>query len=386
MKMWPSYSKEEIDAVSSVLTSGKVNYWTGENCKKFESEYAEFCNTKYAVSLMNGSLALEVALRSIGIVSGNEVIVTSRTYIASVSAIVNVGGIPIFADIDEDSQNISAELIREKITKKTKAILCVHLAGWPCDMDRIMDLSGTFDLSVIEDCSQAHGAEYKGIPVGSIGHIGCWSFCQDKIISTGGEGGMVTTNDKDLWHKMWSYKDQGKGYSAAYKKNNTNNFRWIHESIGSNYRMTEMQAVIGRIQLKKIKLWHKERLNNSIKIWEFAKKHPGLRVPVIPNSIEHACYRCYIFIRPNKLNKDWNRDRIINEINSLGVVCASGSCSEVYLESAFDEKIFKPVNRLPIAKKLGETSLAFLVHPGLSDSYIDQTCEAIKVVMSKAIS
>ena len=382
---WPSFDKQEINAVSDVLSSNQVNYWTGTQCREFELEFAEFSNTKHSISLANGTLALDLALKALDINCNDEVITTSRTFIASVTSIINVGATPSFADVDLDSQNITPKSIRNKITKNTKAILCVHLAGWPCEMDEIIDIANEFDLYVIEDCSQAHGAKYKDKPVGSIGHIGCWSFCQDKIISTGGEGGMITTNNKDLWHQIWSYKDHGKSYSAVHKKNHTNNFRWLHQSFGSNYRMTEMQAVIGRIQLKKIKSWHAERLNNSNKIWDFSRKIPGLRVPVIPDSLEHACYRCYIFIKPNQLKKDWNRDRIIYEVNSLGVICTSGSCSEVYLESAFNETNFKPINRLPIAKKLGETSLAFLVHPGLSDFYIEQTCETIRLVMSKAV-
>ena len=212
---WPSFNKQEIDAVSGVLSSNQVNYWTGGQCRDFELEFAQFCNTKHAISLANGTLALDLALRALDIKPGDEVIVTSRTFIASVSAIVNIGATPIFSDVDLDSQNITLQSIRNQITKKTKAILCVHLAGWPCDMDEMMGIANEFDLYVIEDCAQAHGAKYKGKPVGSIGHIGCWSFCQDKIMTTGGEGGMVTTNDEFLWRKMWAYKDHGKSYEAV---------------------------------------------------------------------------------------------------------------------------------------------------------------------------
>ena len=384
MKKWPSYSQDEIDSVSSVLLSGKVNYWTGENCKNFESEFADYCNVDFAVALMNGSVALEVSLISMGIENGDEVIVTSRTFIASVSAIINIGAIPVFVDVDLDSQNIVPELVLKNITNKTKAIMCVHLSGWPCDMDKIMDLSKDFGLLVIEDCSQAHGAKYKGRAVGSIGDIGCWSFCQDKIISTGGEGGMITTNDHKIWQKVWSYKDHGKSYSAVHKTNHKKGFRWIHHSFGSNYRMTEMQAAIGRIQLTKMKAWHNERLDHSNVIWNYSSNVKGIRTPEIPDYIDHACYKCYIFIEPIYLKSDWNRDRVIDEINALGVICSSGSCSEVYLERAFEQKSFKPINRLQNAKQLGETSLAFLVHPGLSEEYINQTCDAIKLIMSKA--
>jgi dTDP-4-amino-4,6-dideoxygalactose transaminase len=385
MNSWPKYSKEEISAVSNVLESGKVNYWTGENCKKFESEFANYCNTKFAVSLMNGSVALEAALRSIDIKNEDEVIVTSRTFIASVSAIINVGAVPIFVDIDEDSQNISPELINSKVSVKTKAIICVHLAGWPCEMETIMEISKNLNLYVIEDCSQAHGAKYKGASVGSIGDIGCWSFCQDKIISTGGEGGMITTNNEKIWEKIWSYKDHGKSYHKLSKKQNQQDFRWLHDEFGSNYRMTEMQAVIGRIQLRKLDKWNVERNRYSQTIWKFANEISGLRVPKIPQEINHGCYRCYVFVRPELFKKNWDRSRVIVELNSKGVLCNSGSCSEVYLEKAFNNKDYKPIERLRVAKKLGETSIAFFVHPGLTAQYIDRLCKNLILIMSKAV-
>lgn len=381
---WPLFDKQEIDAVSGILSSNKVNYWTGEQCRDFEIEFARFCNTGYAISIANGTLALDLALKSLDINPGDEVIVTSRTFIASVSTIINIGAVPIFADVDLDSQNITHNSIRNKLTKKTKAILCVHLAGWPCEMDGVMDIANEFDLYVIEDCAQAHGAKYKGKSVGSIGHVGCWSFCQDKIMTTGGEGGMVTTNDEFLWRKMWAYKDHGKSYEAVYEREHPKGFQWLHESFGMNYRMTEIQAVIGRIQIKKMPDWNAKRINNAKKIWNSARQCKGLRVPDIPDYIEHAAYKCYVFIKKNQLKNGWNRGRVIDEISGLGVPCGSGSCSEVYLEKAFDNTGLRPKERLANAKELGETSLMFLVHPTLTEDEIQQTCGAIMSVMDLA--
>jgi dTDP-4-amino-4,6-dideoxygalactose transaminase len=381
---WPSFSKQEIDAVIAVLSSNQVNYWTGWQCRDFELEFAQYSNTRYAISLGNGTLALDLALKALDIKPGDEVIVTSRTFIASVSSIINIGAIPIFADVDLDSQNMSLKSIRNKVTKKTRAILCVHLAGWPCEMDGMIDIANEFDLYVIEDCAQAHGAKYKGKSVGSIGHIGCWSFCQDKIMTTGGEGGMVTTNDEFLWREMWAYKDHGKSYEAVYEREYPKGFQWLHESFGTNYRMTEIQAAIGRIQITKMPDWHAKRINNANKIWNSARKCKGLRVPDIPDYIEHAAYKCYVFIKENHLKNDWNRDRVIDEIIGLGVPCRSGSCSEVYLEKAFDNTGFRPKERLANAKKLGEISLMFLVHPTLTKDEIQQTCDAISCVMDLA--
>jgi len=376
---WPSYTQLEADAVRNILLSNKVNYWTGDVCRKFEREFSKWSGSKYSVTLGNGTLALDAAFKALNLDNGDEVIVTSRSYIASVSSIVNSGAKPVFADVDLESQNISSESISLVITDKTKAIVCVHLAGWPCEMDEIMKLANKFGLFVIEDCSQAHGASYKGKSVGSIGHIGCWSFCQDKIMTTGGEGGMVTTNDKSLWLKIWSYKDHGKSYKAVYKSDQPKGFKWLHESFGTNLRMTEMQAAIGLIQLKRMKDWHKKRLRNANFIWNTAKECIGLRVPSIPDHIEHAAYKCYVFVDGgSKL-----RDKMMKKINEKGVPCFSGSCSEVYLEKAFDNTDFRPKKRLTNAKDLGESSLMFLVHPTLTEKEIKKTCKVLKEVVSE---
>jgi len=373
---WPLFTTEEAGAVQKVLLSNKVNYWTGGECRKFEQEFAIWSDSEYAVALGNGTQALDVAFKALNISDGDEVVVTSRTFIASISSIVNAGATPVFSDVDLSSQNITPVTIRSVITDKTKAIVCVHLAGWPCDMDEIMTIANEYDLYVIEDCAQAHGAKYKGKPVGSIGDIGCWSFCQDKIMTTGGEGGMVTTNDESLWRKMWAYKDHGKSYEAVYEREHPEGFRWLHESFGTNWRMTEMQAAIGRIQLKRMPDWHKNRLSNANSIWDAAKQCKGLRVPAIPDYIEHAAYKCYVFVKGSVEL----RDKMMMEINEKGVPCYSGSCSEVYLEKAFDNTGFRPKERLPAAKELGETSLMFLVHPTLTEEEIQKTCDVLTEV------
>lgn len=381
---WPSFTEEEADAVKQVLLSNRVNYWTGQETREFEKEFAAWAGTKHAVALTNGTVALDVALIALGIGAGDEVIVTSRTFLASVSSIVNTGATPVFADVDRDSQNISPETISAVLTPRTKAIVAVHLAGWPCEMDGLMALAEQHGLYVIEDCAQAHGALYRGKPVGSIGHIGAWSFCQDKIMTTGGEGGMVTTNNEALWKKMWSYKDHGKSWDAVYNRQHPPGFRWLHESFGTNWRMMEMQAVIGRIQLKRMPEWHRIRLEYASRIWDNARGLPALRVPDVPQHIAHAAYKTYIFVEPQALKADWNRDRILHEINAAGVPAYSGSCSEVYLEKAFDGTPWRPQTSLPVAKALGETSLMFLVHPTLTEANIARTNEVITSVVQQA--
>ena len=381
---WPSFTEEEANAVRDVILSNKVNYWTGQETRSFEKEFAAWAGTEYAVALANGTVALDLALKALQIGAGDEVIVTSRTFLASVSSIVNAGAVPVFADVDLDSQNITPESIQRVLTARTRAIICVHLAGWPCDMDPIMALAKSHDLKVIEDCAQAHGALYKGRPVGSIGHIGAWSFCQDKIMTTGGEGGMVTTNDRQLWADMWAYKDHGKSWDAVYEREHAPGFRWLHETFGTNWRMLEVQAVIGRIQLGRMEAWQATRLQNAQAIWSAASSLSALRVPEVPAEIQHAAYKCYVFVRPEHLKDGWSRDRILNEISSRGVPVFSGSCSEVYLEKAFDNTGWRPVERLPHAKELGETSLMFLVHPTLTQQEIVLTCKTLTDVIQQA--
>lgn len=401
---WPSFTDEEAHAVHRVLLSNKVNYWTGTECREFEKEFADWCGTRYAVALANGTLALDAALKALGVGPGDEVIVTPRTFIASVSCVVNAGAIPVFADVDPDSGNISAQTIDAVISSKTKAVICVHLAGWPCDMDPIMRLSEQCNFAVVEDCAQAHGARYKGRSVGSIGHIGAWSFCQDKIMTTGGEGGMVTTNDEALWQSMWSFKDHGKSFSAVYEKQHPPGFRWLHESFGTNWRMLEMQAAIGRIQLRRMADWTERRTSNARLLDQaltpFSHLEGVIRATSFMCSINcaltpggekscklscaHAYYKYYVYIQPLRLAPGWSRDQILESINAEGVPCFQGSCSEVYLEKAFDGTGWRPVARLPVARGLGENSLMFLVHPTLTDKEMQRSIEVIQSVLIKA--
>jgi dTDP-4-amino-4,6-dideoxygalactose transaminase len=381
---WPSFTEEEANAVRDVVLSNKVNYWTGQEGREFEKEFAEWCDSKYAIALANGTIALDVALKALDVSEGDEVVVTPRTFLASVSSVVTAGAIPVFADVDLNSQNIEAAGIEQVLTSKTKAVVVVHLAGMPADMDSIMALSEKHGFFVIEDCAQAHGAKYKGQPVGSIGHVGAWSFCQDKIMTTGGEGGMVTTSDKALWKKMWSYKDHGKSWDAIYDKEHPPGFRWLHESFGTNWRMTEMQAAIGRIQLTRMDDWARKRKHNAELIDDAVKSFSVARTVKVPVDVEHAEYKHYIFIEPRYLKDGWARDRIVDEMNAKGVPCFQGSCSEVYLEKAFDNTGWRPEKRLSNAKQLGETSLMFLVHPTLTEENMNKTLVVLKEVLAEA--
>jgi dTDP-4-amino-4,6-dideoxygalactose transaminase len=383
--VWPDFSEEEAEAVADVLRSNRVNYWTGQLGRAFERDFADWVGTSHAVALANGTLALDVALKALGIGPGDEVIVTPRTFIASISCVVNAGAAPVFADVDRDSGNVSAATIAKCISDRTRAVIPVHLAGWPCDMDAIMALAGEHGLFVVEDCAQAHGAQVRGRSVGGLGHVGAWSFCQDKIMTTGGEGGMVTTNDTALWSTMWSYKDHGKSWSAVYEREHAPGFRWLHESFGTNWRMLEVQAAIGRIQLSRMGDWTRRRGVIASRLSDALSHYPGaVRVPAPESCFHHAYYRLYAYARSDGLKAGWDRDRLVRELAAAGVQVLQGTCSEVYLEKAFEGTSFRPEARLPMARELGETSLMFLTHPTMRGMELDHAIGAINRVFGEA--
>ena len=381
---WPYFADDEVLSAAAVLRSGKINQWTGREVERFQQDFAETCGMKHAIALANGTVALELALRAHGVGPGDEVVVTPRTFIASASCAVLQGASPVFADVDRESQNITAETIRRVLTPRTKAIVAVHLAGWPCEMDAVMALAEERGLIVIEDCAQAHGAKYRGRPVGSFGQAAAFSFCQDKIMTTGGEGGMLLTNDDKVWEAAWAFKDHGKSFDSVYHREHPAGFRWLHEGFGTNWRMTEMQAAIGRVQLRKLPDWVEKRRRNANLLMERFARLEALRVTVPGPDVYHSYYKYYVFVRPERLKPGWDRDRIMNEVVRRGIPCFSGSCSEIYLEKAFDGNGMRPAERLPVARALGETSLMFLVHPTLTPPDMAVVADAVEKVMREA--
>jgi dTDP-4-amino-4,6-dideoxygalactose transaminase len=393
---WPSFSDDEVAKVAAVLASNRVNYWTGTEGRDFEREFAAWTGARHAVAVANGTVALDLALKALGIGAGDEVIVSPRSFMASVSCVVTAGAVPVFADVDRDSGNITAASIERVLTPRARAIICVHLAGWPCDMTGIMALAEARGLKVIEDCAQAHGAMHRGRSVGTWGHIGAWSFCQDKIMTTAGEGGMVTTNDRGLWESMWSYKDHGKTWESVYERQHAPGFRWLHDRFGTNWRMLEVQAAVGRLQLGRMPDWsamrarHAETLASAVRGLS-SVRYPALRCATScplacasDSGCRHANYKFYAYVEPEALAAGWTRDRVVSEITALGVPCYQGSCSEIYRERAFDHTGWRPAEPLPVAQELGHTSLMLLVHPTLTDGEIDQSASALKTVLARA--
>lgn len=382
---WPQFSEDEIAAVASVLHSGQVNYWTGQEGRSFEREYAEALGRDRAIALMNGTVALELSLRMLGIGPGDEVVVTPRSFIASASCVALLGARPVFADIDPVSGNLTAQTIERALTPRTRAVVLVHLAGWPCEMDDILALAEERRLMVIEDCAQAHGATYKGKEIGSFGYAAAFSFCQDKIITTGGEGGLLATDDEEMWSRAWAFKDHGKSFDAVYKPNHPPGFRWLHESIGTNWRMTEAQAAIGRLQLRKLPEWSAKRRANAALLAQSLSDAPALRIPQPPEHVRHAYYRFYAHLELDRLKSGWDRDRIVAEVNELGVPCFSGSCCEIYREKAFERYDLVPEQPLPVASQFALNSIALLVHPTLEAHHIERMSAALRTVLRQAV-
>ena len=381
---WPHFDSDQIDSVASVLASGKVNTWSGTETKTFESEFAEWCGSSQAIAISNGSLALSAAYLAVGLGHGDELITTPRTFIATASSAVLLGVRPIFADVDPDSGAITAATIAPLITPRTKAIVVVHLGGWPADMPAICDLARAHGIAVIEDCAQAHGARINGQPVGSFGDVAAWSFCQDKIMTTAGEGGMVNTSRPELWDAMWSFKDHGKTHEAVFGREHPPGFRWLHERFGSNFRLTELQSAIGRIQLQRLPEWTAIRTRNALLLAEALGDLSAVRVPLPPEHLTHAWYKFYAFVQPEALADGWSRDRILSEIAALGYPALSGSCSEIYLEKCFQNAGLAPAERLPVARELGETSLMFLVHPTITPEQMAGYAQTVRSVVQKA--
>jgi len=386
---WPLYEADEIEAATQTLVTGKVNYWTGELGKQFETEYAKSVGRNYGIALSNGTVALELALRVLGVKAGDEVIVTSRSYVASASCVVLLGAIPVFADVDFDNGNISVETITPLITKKTKAIIPVHIGGWPCDMPAIMELASQHGLMVIEDCAQAHGASIGGEPVGAWGHASIFSFCQDKIISTGGEGGMLLLDDVDAYKQAWAYKDIGRSYDAVFHKEHPVGFRWLTESAGSNFRMTEFQAAIGLKQLGKLSRWVEKRNQHANAIIEVLKSFNFISVPVLNSNAgnHNAYYRLYATVNPNYkavfIENESLRDTIVNQLVKEGVPCFSGACSEIYREKLFVDLGYIPRMPCTNAKFFSEHAFCFLVHHTITSSQMDHITLIIRSTLLK---
>ena len=382
---WPTYAEDEIAAVTAILRSGKVNaLHHGEQTRAFEQAFAARCNAPHAIAVANGTLALELALRALGVGEGHEVVVPARSFMASASCVAAVGATPVFADIDPDTQTVNAHTIARALTPRTRAVIVVHLAGWPAAMHEIMVLARAMGLLVIEDCAQAHGAMDDDAPVGSLSDAAAFSFCTDKIMSTGGEGGMLVLHDDAVWERAWAYKDHGKSPHMDAAMGPPGTFRWLHGSLGSNYRATEMQSAIGLCQLAKLDAWIEARRRNARILNTALAPLAAVRLTLPPSNVHHAYYKYYAFVHPERLARGWTRDRIVGACVAAGLPCGTGSCPEIYREQAFVGSPSVPLNPLPVSRRLGETSLMLPVDPTLDAETVERMGAIVASVIEGA--
>lgn len=386
MSGWPVFAEDERAAALRVLESGRVNYWTGSEGRSFESEFAAYTGATHAVALSNGTVAIELALHALGIGPGDDVIVPSRTFVGTATAVVARGARPVVADVDRVSGNITCESIEAVLTPEARCVIPVHVGGWPCDMDAIMELANHRGLLVVEDCAQAHGARWNGRHVGTFGHAGAFSFCQDKIMTTAGEGGMLVTSDESVWRRAWEYKDHGRSMAAMARAAEAggHEFKYVVESFGTNWRMTEVQAAVGRVQLGKLDAWVEARRANAALLDEALAGIPGIIVTLPPEQAYHAYYKYYAHVDVSALLDGWSRSRILSEMNARGAVCLQGTCTEIYREKAFVDAGLAPAEPLPVAAELDAVSIMLLTDPTFGSSDILRTVTALREIMVEA--
>ena len=392
LSTWPQIADDDKAAVADVLSSNRLNYWTGTRCREFEEEWSALHDGRKALCLANGSLTLDAALRALGIGPGDEVIVSPRSYVASAMCVVMAGAIPVFADVDPTSGCLTPQTAEAVRSDKTRAIIPVHIGGWPCDMDQMMSWARKLGIRVIEDCAQAHGGHWNGRPLGTFGDIGSWSFCQDKIMTTGGEGGMVCIRDKALWKKVWSIINHGKDYDKSTSPRGNDEpkgFRWTIKNYGTNMRMTEMQAAIGLCQLQKLKEWVNIRQRNSQILNRVLSEITELSIPEIP--LGHACYRFVAYT--TGANAEQLRNKLLDILQEQGLPAMQGACPEIYQEEVFGLSHLNPISinrgqldqdgRLPVARRLGETSLTFFCHHTIDEVTMNNYATSIASCIKK---
>jgi dTDP-4-amino-4,6-dideoxygalactose transaminase len=383
MLNWPAFDEEDISAATDVLRSGNVNYWGGSHGRGFEHEFAHAVGSTYAVALSSGTVALEHALHAIDIGQGDEVIIPAAASMGVAGAVVSCGARPVIADVDIHTQCLTTETVSALLSAQTKAVIAVHFAGHTAEMTSLRKLTNDHGIRLVEDCGQAHGARYFAKSAGSLGDIAVWSFCRDAIMTTGGEGGAITTSDLKLWRRCWERKDQGKSVIAVQSRRHSNGFRWLHETFGTNARMTEIQAAIGRVQLRKLDTWVEKRRANAGTLLMALRQQPAIRVEDPPAHVGHAYYKFYAHVRTERLTGCWNRDRLVAAINAEGIPCEHGDYTEIYREPAFDSIVGTPAT-LPAAAALGRTSMTLPVHPNLDESDMADTVAAVKKVLREA--
>ena len=362
---WPKFTDKEINLVKKILKSGKINQWTGNYNKLFSNAFKKSVRQKYAIPICNGSLALDLAVRSLNLKPFSQILVTSRSFVATAKCITNNHHHPIFLDESSEYSGICLKDLKKKFNKKVKAIICAHIGGYPNKIDEIKSFAKEKNIFLIEDCSQSHGGNYKNKPLGSFSDISVWSFCQDKIISTGGEGGMITTNNKKIYEYCNQFKDHGKNFNKMNNKKYKYSFKYLHDFNGTNLRLTEIQCAMGLIQLSNLK-------KNLITRRKFVKElllvlQNYKYIKIMPYSKINDCswYRLYFTINFKKIKK--TREEVLALLNSNRITSNSGTCCELYKEKIF--KNFKTTEK-KYCNYLAKNSIALVIHPFLNKKEI----------------
>ena len=396
---WPQFNPAVYDKVTDILKSGKVNYWTGKVGMEFEKAWAKWLGVGHAISVANGTCALHTALASLGVGPGDEVICTSYSFIASSFCALQAGALPVFVDCGTDHL-INPALIEEAITERTKAIVVVHLYGMVADMDPIMEIARKHNLYVVEDCAQCFGGVYKGKKAGTIGNVGCFSFCQSKHFTTGGEGGMVVTNDEDLAWECRSFRDHG--YDVKAKLNlleMEGKQLYIHRRVGFNFRMTEMQSQIGLCELERFDDWNlKNRIRNGKMLIAQLKDHPLIKYcPVDTEERQNSFWWAPFVIDTDKLKDGIDTKQVIAAIAAEGVPVYSVLWPEMYKEQAYtDRKGFGTVGypfndprsrnidytkfNCKMANWMTDRTISFFTHPVYDECHVQAMIDAFKKV------
>lgn len=400
--MWPQFATESLTDILEPLKNGKVNYWTGPKGMEFEEKWRVWNGAAMAISCTNGTAALHIAVSSLGIGPGDEVIVPSYSFIASSFAILQAGAIPVFCDVT-DEHTIDPKKIEKLITPRTKGILLVHLYGVMSDMGPILAIAKKHRLKVIEDCAQCFGGEYNGIKAGVIGDAGCFSFCQSKHFTTGGEGGMVVVKDEALGWECRSFRDHG--YDVEKRMNMLaleEKLPYIHNRVGFNYRMTEIQSIIGINELKRLDNWNLARRYEYAAMYDEAfKSLPGIKKLPLNTKERKNAYWWY----PINLDTDVltiNADKFTKELAALSIPCYGIQWPEAYEERAYKElngfgstkfpflsKEFTNPEAVkytgvtcPVAKKLRNCTFSLFLHPSWEKEHINACINGVKTVLN----
>jgi len=373
-----------VQAAADVLRSGKVDYDSGPQGRLWEEEFAARVQCHMAVAVVHGRLAMEMALGTLGLGRGDKVIISSRGAVVATASVAALEAEPVFADVDATSQTLSAQTIRPMIESRTRAVVVRHFAGWPCSMDEILQLAARHRLWVIEDCSQALSATYRGQPVGSFGHLSVFDFRQDMILSTGGEGGMIVANDEKLKERLEEFQYRGKTARRFRSRQGAAAIYITKDTAETKGRMTEMQAAIGRAMLSKLDAMADVRRHHAKTLDAHLGRLPGLRVDPPPSHIGHAYHGYYVFVRPERLKAGWRRDRIVQALQAEGIPCSGGPPPETVYEKPANGAPVRPRRRPPVVRELEETALLLPIHSQLAARDIQDICRALEKVLHTA--